>query len=268
MAGLGGGFAPVEEPSFVAALFGKVSGKEARSILVQGRRDLGWSSTSAYGDVANYLDTSQPRINDVVLGTTYYLRSSSASDAAAGTGARTVRIYYLDGSGVLQAITATLNGTTGVSLGNAISYIEAAEVASAGSTEAAVGNITISSVAGAPTTAQTVEFIPANQTQSRSARYKIPTGFDGYLQTWAVSAIGQSQDMVLRAKVFTGDRTPSTVFHAQDGTFLPGSTSGGELTLHWLKCPEGTEIKVSSIPGASGAGNRADVTVHLLLVER
>ena len=75
---------PVQVPDFVAASQGFVSGKAAISYLILGRRSLGWNSTTVYGDVANYLDTSQDLLNPVVLGTEYFLRSPSVNDDVAG----------------------------------------------------------------------------------------------------------------------------------------------------------------------------------------
>lgn len=259
----------IQTPDFVAARVGLVNGRAARSYPIAGRRNLGWSSTTVYGDVSNYLDTTQPRNNAVVLGTEYFIRSSSINDTntGPGTGAAQVRVVYLDAAGAMQTMTAIMAGTTGVSLGSAIAYVLWAEVAAVGTNTAAVGNITISTVAGAPTTAQTVEYIQANENKSRSGRFKVPTGYTGYLHTWDASAIGNTMDLSVRATVFADDRALSTVFHSQDGIFLPNNSSAGPLLLHYMACPEGSEIKISAVPGATGAGNRADVTLHLLLVQ-
>lgn len=175
-------------------------------------------------------------------------------------------MVYLDAAGVQQVVTVATNGTTGVSLGDGLSYVQWAEVASVGTNTTSLGNLTISTVVGAPTTAQTVEYIASGQNRSRSGRYKVPVGYKAYLHTWDCAAIGNTQDLVLRATVFSDDRAASSVFHTQDDIFLPGNTSGTGLLLHYMSCPPGTEIKVSSIPGAAAVGNRADVTFHLLLV--
>ena len=83
-------------PQQTAAFYGTVQGQLARNVFVLGRRDAGWSSTSVLGDCAQYLDTSQALINTPAVGQTLYLVSTSVNDAAAGTGARTVRIIYHD----------------------------------------------------------------------------------------------------------------------------------------------------------------------------
>lgn len=74
--------------------------------------------------------------------------SSSANDAAAGTGARTVRITYFswDGTTMLGPFTETvaLNGTTPVNtVGTNICFIEKMEVLSVGSGGVAAGTISL-----------------------------------------------------------------------------------------------------------------------------
>ena len=71
---------------------GKWKGKTAYIENVIGRRDQGWSSVSALGDVAQYLDTTQAVINTPTTGQTLYLVSTNANDNSVGSGARSVRI--------------------------------------------------------------------------------------------------------------------------------------------------------------------------------
>jgi hypothetical protein len=72
-------------PELAVNMTGLLNGKAARILKILGRRSLGWTTTTLLEDVANYLDTSQPRVNDPDPATTYYLRSSSANDTLAGT---------------------------------------------------------------------------------------------------------------------------------------------------------------------------------------
>ncbi len=84
----------------------------------------GWSSTSVFGDVCEYFDTSQANMNTPTTGQTLYARSevSPASDTAAGTGIRTMKIVYLDTAGSQQSTTVTLNGLSPVSIGTGYSF--------------------------------------------------------------------------------------------------------------------------------------------------
>jgi len=162
-----------------------------------------------------------------------------------------------------------LSGTTAVSVGNDIAYIQWVEVISVGTTTVCEGNVTISTAAsGAPTVAQTVELIPTNGVRSMTARYKIPTGYTGYLIGWNASAIGGAdQDTRIRAQVMQGDRTLSTVFQFEDVHYVPGGSSSPEMDLYYLSVPSSAQIKFSSIPSAAASGNRLDVSCFLLLIE-
>ncbi len=74
--------------------------------------------------------------------------SSSASDTAAGTGARTLTIYGIDGSYADVSETLTLNGTSNVATANSYWHIYRALVATAGSGGTAVGTITGTATGG------------------------------------------------------------------------------------------------------------------------
>lgn len=246
---------------------GLFNGLPAKSVIVLGRRSQGWVNTSSYGDICDYLDTSQSLMNTPTSGQTLYLVSTSVNDTAAGTGIRTVRVVYLDAAGNQQVTTATLNGTTPVSLGSGFSFIQWMEAATVGSTAGAIGNISISSTNGAATVSTTFEYIPIGHCHSKSGRYKIPTGKTGYLHTWSGGAVSTTMDMSLRADIFTDDKTASPgVFHSLDAAYVAASARVVNEYLHWVSVPAGTVVKGAAIPGAANAGNRADVSFHLLVV--
>jgi hypothetical protein len=252
-------------PDLAASFFGTLNGKTARVVTVLGKRTLGYNTITTLQDIANYLDATQDSINAVSTGTEYFIRSTNAADTSAGTGARTVRIVYLDSSGVQQITTATLNGTTGVSLGTGFSYFQWAEVASLGTSMVAAGDITISSVSGAPTIAQIVEKITAGGTRSFSGRYMVPTGFTAYLKNWHVDTVGgAAQDSRLQTKSFAEDAI-STVFLSKGSIHIDGNTNL-QVELNYLPIPALTEMKISTIPTATGAANKFNMNLNLLLI--
>jgi hypothetical protein len=253
-------------PEFEIAQTGKYRGKIANYGYCLGRRSLGWTDVSSQGDISNYLDTSQQANTVVNVGTTYYIRSTSAQDGVGGTGIRSMRINYLDGLGNRTILIVNTNGTTGVSLGNNISFVQYMESETQGSSGAAVGDITISSVSGAPTVAQTIEKISIGDSRSLSGRVKVPAGFSLYLRGWRASAIGARMDTRLRGTVFTNDRSLSTGFHFQQPMYLPDGVSDSEV-FHYLKFPEGSELKISAIPGGAPAGNRCDSSFHFFILQ-
>lgn len=123
------------------------------------------------------------------------ISSSSASDTAAGTGARKVTITYLDqGGGGPFTETITLNGVTSVpTVANNISYIESIVVSEVGATGSNVGTITLfvnsaggGGVIGSIGTGNVVAGVGDNRTFW--AHHYIPAGKAASLSTVVVSA--------------------------------------------------------------------------------
>jgi hypothetical protein len=117
----------------------------------------------AFGDIALAAITTaairRTTYTEQTINFTGSISSSSASDAAAGTGARTVRIYYVDQTGATAGTEdVTLNGTSWVNLVTTTKcFIEKIEVLTVGSTGSNVGIITLKTgSAGAGTTVGTI----------------------------------------------------------------------------------------------------------------
>lgn len=259
-------FDPFASPNLMAAIYGRLRGKTAYNVAVLGSRSRGWNSTAVLGDACDYLDTTQSLMNTPTTGQTLYLVSTSASDDAAGTGARSVRIVYLDAAGNQQTTTVNTAGLTPVSLGTGFSFIQWMEVASLGSSETSVGSLSISSTNGAATVATTFELIRAGGNRSLSGRYMVPTGFTAYVCQWGAAAINTTMDTRLRATVFADSGALSTVYHFQDRVFLPSGVIT-DIMLYYPALSAGCVIKVSAIPGNAPAGNKLDCDFHLLLIE-
>lgn len=121
----------------------------------------------SYGTVAGYIATSA--VTGVTIRASAYvppgtnaqrsLRSSSANDTAAGTGARTVKITYYDAScsGPFTE-TITMNGTTAVNtVSTTMALIEKMEVVTVGSGGGNAGTLTLSTlINGGGTTIATI----------------------------------------------------------------------------------------------------------------
>lgn len=105
--------------------------------------------------------------------------SSSASDAAAGTGARTVRVIGLDANYAVLSETVTLNGTTPVATVGTFRRAHTASTQSAGSGGVNVGTITFRHTT---TTANVFLLMQPGRNQSNAAAYTIPAGFTGYMR--------------------------------------------------------------------------------------
>lgn len=126
--------------------------------------------------------------------------SSAAADAAAGTGLRTLRIFYLDALYAPKTVDVTLNGTTPVNTSvSDIFRINRVKMLTAGSGWKAAGNISVRNTAGTVT----YGYILAGHTRSRSLIFTVPAGKTLYVTSVSVgvnkSNAGNNALFVLRA---------------------------------------------------------------------
>lgn len=105
--------------------------------------------------------------------------SSSASDTAAGTGSRTVRITGLDSNYVLTTEIITLNGTTPVASVNTYRRVHSMTCLTAGS-----GGVNAGSITARYTTTTSVIFVvmSAGFNQTNCSGFTIPAGVTGYMK--------------------------------------------------------------------------------------
>lgn len=139
-------------------------------------RAQGYVATSATSGKAVYATTYTPQGADAQRS----VKSTSASDTAAGTGARTVRLTYLTSAFVLKTEDITLNGTTAVAtVGTDIAYVESMVVLTAGSGGGNAGTIQLwTSSTGTGTAWAT---IAASDNQTFFAHHYVPAGVTCYV---------------------------------------------------------------------------------------
>jgi hypothetical protein len=153
------------------------------------------------------------------------VNSTSASDASAGTGARTVTINYLTSGFVLKSETVTLNGITGVNTVNTdIAYIESIVVASVGSGGGNVGAIQVWTATGA--TGSIWGSIAASDNQTFWAHHYIPTGLTCYILnlTGGATVVAGQTNMNYISNPVAGTTNPQlqigcTIVHQAAGTW-------------------------------------------------
>lgn len=116
----------------------------------------------------------------------FQVNSSDANDAAAGTGARTVRIWYLDddynmfdANGDLLYTDVTLNGITYVDTGITGMRVWRMKVLTSGSGKINAGNI---NCRWKTTTSVVFPMIAIGKGQTDFAGFTIPNGYTGYLR--------------------------------------------------------------------------------------
>lgn len=135
--------------------------------------------------------------------------SSSANDAAAGTGARTVSITGLDANYAVQSETLTLNGTTPVLSVGTYRRVHTARVVSAGSGGVNEGTLTC---AHQTTTANVFFVMPVGFNQTNVSGYTVPAGFTAYMTKLQVTVRGNSTAQI-QGSIWT--RTFGEVFRSR-----------------------------------------------------
>ncbi len=175
--------------------------------------------------------------------------SESANDTAAGTGARTVMIHYLDASGDEQDETITMNGTTGVdTVATDIRFVNDMHVVTAGSGLVTAGHVKIHAKSDS---GLVYNMMALGGNKSLVPNRMVPNGKQLVLKGWDCS---EAKD---KRAAF---RIRSTDIH---GTYLEGvflfkdtiyikSSATGELKLNHA-VPALAAIKVSAWPDATGA---------------
>lgn len=110
------------------------------------------------------------------------ISSSSANDASAGTGARTVFVEGLNGDYNVVSETVTLNGQTAVNTTNSYLYVNKFTVLTAGSGGENDGTIyagTGAVTSGVP--AVIYDLMDAGYNNRTTAHYCVPAGYTGYM---------------------------------------------------------------------------------------
>jgi len=117
---------------------------------------------------------------------THQIASSSASDATAGVGARTIRIFGLTGWTTAEVSEdVTLNGTTDVQLASSYVIIHRMQVLTKGATNVNVGAITATADTDSTVTAQ----IAVGIGQTQMAIYGVPSIQDAYMTAYYATIV-------------------------------------------------------------------------------
>lgn len=245
------------------SLEGSWQGREAKVFHLMGKR-AGFVNTSAYHDIAEYLNVTSSLTFTELAGTeNFEIISSSAQDGVGGTGVRNANIVYINSSYAIATTSVTMNGTTAVQLGvlGARMFLWAETGNSVGSSGVAVGNIDIRLTgAGA-----IHERITAGGNKSLSCRFMVPDGFECLVPSWDKGAINADMDMRFRATVNSIDRSLCTVYRFQDNAYL-ATNNREDSSLHMLKFPARSKLKVSTIPSSTGGTVRCDASFPVILI--
>ncbi len=237
---------------------GNYLGRKAYYFNVLGNRTTFVDTTSLH-DVCEFLTATQTLV-PVTSADTLEIISTSINDAPLGTGARTVKVTYLDVNGILtESPDIALNGIASVPAGFVATGILWMEVTSGGTSEVSSGNILLRRT----NNSTTFEQITAGRNKSLSGRIIIPKGFTGYLVGWNASAVQGNFDVRIRATVTSLNRTINPRFLFQDRSYL-GQNENTVKDLNLLKYPELSRIKISGMPSATNG--RIDVSFSIIMI--
>lgn len=134
--------------------------------------------------------------------------SDSTSDTAAGTGARTVFVEGINGTGAEASEIVTLNGQTAVDTTHTYTEINRVIVMSAGSGGANAGNLYVGAgvvTAGVP--ASVYGHILAGYNQSIMGHYQIPASHTAYMLRGSISSGTEGNNGYVLGKLIVRDAT-------------------------------------------------------------
>ncbi len=175
--------------------------------------------------------------------------SESANDTAAGTGARTVMIHYLDANGDEQEENITMNGTTGVdTVATDIRFVNDFHVITAGSGLVTDDHIKIYSKAD---TGLVYNMIAQGGNKSLIPNRMVPRGKQLVMRGWDCSeAQGKRVAFRLRSTDIHGTYLEG-MFLFKDNVYINQAATGELKVNHTI--PELSIVKISAWPDAVGA---------------
>jgi hypothetical protein len=208
------------------------------------------------GDVGTSIETVWAQGGTYVYpaaATVMKISSSSANDASAGTGARTISIAGLDANYNEISETVILNGQTEVNTVNSYLRIFRMYVVTAGSGATAAGTIyagTGTVTSGVPANIYGMITLTANQTQM--AFWTVPAGYTFYLTGVYYSSANSTANASTNFQFI--ERPLGGVFRIQSSTRTAGN-GDFVLDLHTpIFFPEKTDIEIRAVASA-GASN-------------
>ena len=186
--------------------------------------------------------------------------STDVNDTAAGTGARTMEIMYLDGNGDEQIHEQALNGTTPVDITVVdISFVNFFHTDTVGSNGVAHGDITIFKKNVAATV---YNIVKANENMSTTCKYKVPNGRTLFVTRWYGTQTGRKPTKVrIRSTDHHGELHPG-VFLFKDSMRLDATAP--ELVFDPPVCiPSMSVIKISAWADQTGGSVSAGFKGYL-----
>lgn len=191
--------------------------------------------------------------------------SSSTDDTAAGTGARTVEIFGLDGNYNEISETVTLNGQTAVNTTNSYLRINRGIVRSAGSGGQNAGVIyagTGTVTAGVP--ANKYLSIAIGDNQTLMALWTVPAGYTAFLPQTDVTLATTQSSKYCTAKLVA--RPYGEVFQVKD-VFVKSQGSTTQVYSIPIRFDEKTDIEWRAIGDSAGSDIAISAGMEILYIK-
>lgn len=188
------------------------------------------------------------------------ISSSSTDDAAAGTGARTLYILGINGTGGYTEEIVTLDGQTAVNTVNSYDAIERMTVLTAGSGGVNAGTIyagTGTVTAGVP--AVTYSAMGIGDNTSLVGHWTCPTGYTGYLTTGSITCGTTSANQYITGRLKLRG-TDGLVRTAAITTIVDGTAT------YDFKLPIKVNAGECITATAKGTGNNNDVSSYFQIL--
>lgn len=208
------------------------------------------SATATGDDIWEGATTTCP-IPDQTVGEQLTVVSTSAADAAAGTGIQTLDVHGLDAAGNPQSEIVALNGVTPVNTTRTDwRFVQSIHAETVGSGGVAAGTINIYRTGDA---ARIYNVILAGGNMSLNAARMIPAGKTFYLKTLSIcGASGKAMSIKLRAtSTFEDALTTGNFFLFKSTCFLLNSTCVKDFAVP-LKFPALSIIKATAWSAQAG----------------
>jgi len=175
--------------------------------------------------------------------------SEDANDTNAGTGVHTVRIHYLDASGVEMQEDITMNGTTPVNMvATDIRFVQDMHTVAVGSNGFAEGNIKIYATSDS---GLVYNMIALGGNKSLVPHRMIPAGKELIQAVWGISESGNQRiAFMIRSTDMYGELLPR-VFCPKGTKYLKGSSADNIILND--KIPAFSIVKVSGWADQAGS---------------
>jgi len=189
--------------------------------------------------------------------------SSSADDASAGTGARTVMLVGIDGDYNEKSESVILNGQTAVNTTNSYLYVNQLYVISVGSGGANAGDINVGTgtvTSGVP--AVLYDMIAIGFNNRTTGHYCVPAGYTGYMLQGLFSAGQASGNSSVTG--FLKQHGPDNILRVGAVTAVNNGTADYLFELPY-RIPEKNCVGATAIGAA--ANNSVSSYFNILLIK-